>query len=234
MNAEADTKAIAITRANSSCVDDSGQRIFVTVGKSFTIESTAPVRRVYIDNPKVIRSFSSTERQIIIFAKSAGGSGLILWDTAGQPRTYYVHSNLDVSELNQTLATKLPGIAVNAASYGDKIHLRGTVSSSAEYDEVVKLASMYSASIINELRVIAGKPTQVQLKLRIVEIDRSRMEQFGLNFFAAGGSTQAGLTTQQFATSVIPSNNTTGTSLSVSDPLNLLLYSSKLHAGVTI
>jgi pilus assembly protein CpaC len=69
--------------------------------------------------------------------------------------------------------------------------------------------------------------------LRIIEVDRTRLEQFGVNFFALG-NTLANSSTQQFSTTVVPANSTTGSSLTVSDPLNLLLYSAKLNAGVTV
>jgi pilus assembly protein CpaC len=70
--------------------------------------------------------------------------------------------------------------------------------------------------------------------LRIVEVDRTRLEQFGVNFFALGGSTLGGTTTQQFASTVLQSTSGGSSAITVSDPLNMLLYSAKLNAGVTV
>jgi len=72
---------------------------------------------------------------------------------------------------------------------------------------------------------------QVQLKLRIVEVDRTRLNQLGVNIFSPGiGSTMGSTSTQQYSTTSTGS----GTSLSVSDPLNIFLYNSKLNVGVTV
>jgi pilus assembly protein CpaC len=86
---------------------------------------------------------------------------------------------------------------------------------------------------VSGVKVLIPPIRQVQLKLRIIEVDRTRLEQFGVNFFALG-NTLANTSTQQFSTTVVPANATTGASLTVSDPLNLLLYSARLNAGVTV
>jgi pilus assembly protein CpaC len=70
---------------------------------------------------------------------------------------------------------------------------------------------------------------QVELKLRIVEVDRTRLEQLGINIFA-GGRTAVGTTTGQFPSSVAGG----GTSLTVSNPLDIFLYNAKLNVGLTV
>jgi len=67
------------------------------------------------------------------------------------------------------------------------------------------------------------------LKLRIVEVDRTRMDQLGVNIFS-GGRTAIGTSTQQFSNTITGS----GSSLSVSDPMNIFLYNSKLNVGMTV
>jgi pilus assembly protein CpaC len=89
--------------------------------------------------------------------------------------------------------------------------------------------------VINSSRV-----KQVRLKVRIVELDRSKLAQFGFNFFSAGGNNLASTTTGQFAstmtvTSGQGSGSTVGAkSVAVANPLNFSLYSSKLNIGATL
>jgi pilus assembly protein CpaC len=71
---------------------------------------------------------------------------------------------------------------------------------------------------------------QVELKLRIVEVDRTRMNQLGVNIFAGGRTAMGSTSTQQFGSTATGS----GSSLSVSDPLNIFLYNSKLNVGLTV
>ncbi len=96
-------------------------------------------------------------------------------------------------------------------------------------DAAVKMASQYAKEVVNSIRIDPVHGKQVQLKLRIVEVDRTRLEQLGINIFA-GGRTAVATTTGQFSSTATGS----GSSLSVSDPLNILLYNAKLDVGLTI
>jgi pilus assembly protein CpaC len=91
------------------------------------------------------------------------------------------------------------------------------------------MASQYAKDVVNSIRIDPVHGKQVQLKLRIVEVDRTRLEQLGINIFA-GGRTAVATTTGEFPSSASGS----GSSLSVSDPLNVLLYNAKLDVGLTI
>ncbi|WP_317890979.1 type II and III secretion system protein family protein [Granulicella arctica] len=96
------------------------------------------------------------------------------------------------------------------------------------------MAISYSKDTINALRVIPIHGRQVQLKLRIIEVDRSKAEQFGINFFT-GGRTASSTSTQQFPTSVNTSSSSgSGASVSISNPLNFFLYNYKLNLGMTL
>jgi len=82
---------------------------------------------------------------------------------------------------------------------------------------------------------------QVRLKVRIVELDRSKLAQFGFNFFSAGGNNLATTSTGAFASTLTATTGSSGTgssvgtkSVAVSNPLNFSLYSSKLNIGATL
>jgi pilus assembly protein CpaC len=77
---------------------------------------------------------------------------------------------------------------------------------------------------------------QVQLKLRIVEVDRTKMEQYGINLAGLSGNLPFNVTTGQFPSSITstPATGTTPATATVSDMMNLFLYSSKLNLGTTI
>jgi len=67
------------------------------------------------------------------------------------------------------------------------------------------------------------------LKLRIVEVDRTKLDQLGINIFA-GSRTAIATSTGQFGGAAVGE----GSTLSVSDPLNLFLYNAKINVGATI
>jgi pilus assembly protein CpaC len=50
------------------------------------------------------------------------------------------------------------------------------------------MAEQYSKDVSNSLVINSSRVKQVRLKVRIVELDRSKLAQFGFNFFSAGGN----------------------------------------------
>ena len=209
------------------------EMVHLVIGKSIVFTTERPLRRIYVGDHKVLSAYSSGSREEIISAKGYGVSTLILWDVLDRRTVYTVSADLDTESLTQALVSALPGARMSVTASGDRVFLSGTVSSDIEVEQAAKIATAFTKDVINALRVQSIHGRQVELKLRIVEVDRSRLEQYGVNFFALGSSTLGNSSTQQFATTVIPATTAQSTPL-VSDPLNLLLYSSKLNAGVTI
>ena len=209
------------------------QALHLVVGRSIVLTSDRPLRRVYLGDRKVLSSYSPGLREEIITAKSCGVSTLILWDVAGRRTVYNVFADLDTESLVQAVDSALPGATISITARGERVYLSGTVGSDVEMEQAVKIATAYTRDVVNAIRIQAVHGRQIELKLRIVEVDRTRMEQYGVNFFALGSSTLSNTSTQQFVTTVIPATSSQSTP-TVSDPLNLLLYSSKLSAGVTV
>jgi pilus assembly protein CpaC len=203
--------------------------LHVPVGRSLVLTTDVALRRVYVGDPKVLHSFASGAKEDVITARMCGVSTLLLWDAAGGRRMYTVYADLDTDGLSRAIADAMPDANVSVSAKTSRVYLAGTVSSDAAADAVGKLAAIYSKDVVNGVRVLAVHSRQIELKLRIVEIDRSRMQQYGLNFFALGGSALANTSTQQFS-----STAASGPPVTISDPLNILLFSSKLNAGVTI
>jgi pilus assembly protein CpaC len=213
-----------------------GDSVHLAVGHSVVLTTAAPLKRVYVGNPTVLQTFPSGASEIVLTAKSAGVSSMILWDTAGGHRLYSVSSDIDPDGLRNSLAEAFPastGAAIRAEAIEGKVYLTGTVATDAASDAAVKLAALYSKDVVNSLRVLPVHGKQVQLKLRIVEVDRTKLEQFGINIFA-GGRTSVGATTQQFGGATTTTSTSGGSSMSISDPLNLFLYNAKLNVGLSI
>ncbi|HEY0784403.1 MAG TPA: pilus assembly protein N-terminal domain-containing protein, partial [Acidobacteriaceae bacterium] len=210
-----------------------GDVLHVPVGRSVLLTSAAPLRRIYVGNPAVVQSYTSGQREVVITAKAPGVSSMVLWDTAGGHRLYTVSADIDPESLRSSLDEAFPGGVVHAESSAGKIFLSGVVATDAASDAAFKLASLYGKDVVNSLHVSNAKLKQVQLKLRIVEVDRTRLEQLGINFFSSGKNTSVS-GTQQFGTTSITPNPSGGGLISLTDPLNLLLFSSSLGVGVNI
>ena len=165
---------------------------------------------------------------------------MILWDETGHTQSYLVSSDVDVEDLALSMRRAMPAEDVQVHSRESHIVLAGTVSSDAKSEAAAKLAGLYSKEVTNSLAVNRALIKQVKLKVRIVEVDRSKQNQFGFNFFGGGGSLISNTTTQQFQANptitpgTVSSTTVTPTTLTVSDALNFLLFSSKLNVGAAL
>ncbi len=207
--------------------------IHLTVGHSRVLSSKVPLKRVYVGDPAVIHTFNSGANEVLITAKSAGASSLALWDAKGTRYVYSVAADVDTTSLREALAGALPFSKVRIHANQAKTILDGYVDTAADLETVSKVASSYSKDVLNNIQIAEVKETQVELKLRIIEIDRTKLEQFGLNIFSSGNNT-TGATTQQFGAVQYTPNPATGSNTLTFDPLNLLFYSASSHAGVTV
>ncbi|HEX3987123.1 MAG TPA: type II and III secretion system protein family protein [Acidobacteriaceae bacterium] len=234
--------AAAVTAASlsgglGSSASDIGDPLHLVIGHSMFVNTDSRLKRVYVSNPDVLDSYTSSPHQIVITARAPGVSSLILWDEDGKSQSYLVNSDMDVTGLRSALREAFPSDTIRVEGRGDQVGLAGTVTSQKDDDAVVKLAGMFSKNVADSLLVAEPHTPQVRLKVRVVEIDRSRAFQLGFNFFSAGKNTAATSTGQFPAITVGPGASSGGGSsdlLAVSSLLNLFYYNADHNVGAAI
>jgi len=226
---EADAPGAQVSNGLSSHAQPTGETLHLVVGRSMFLNTATRLRRIYVGNPAVLDSVTDSPTRIVITAKAPGVSSLLLSDELGRAQVYLVVADVDVKGLQHDLDETYPTEHLKAEGQEGRVSVSGTVSSDASVDAVLKLASLYSKDVANSLSVNPAHVKQVRLQVRFVEIDRSKLNQFGVNFFS-GGKNISNTTTGQFPTTP----TITPSSFQISDPLNILFYNSSLNVGVVI
>jgi pilus assembly protein CpaC len=206
--------------------------LHLIVGRSFFLNSADKLRRVYVSNPAVLDAMTASPFEVVITAKAAGTSSLVMWSVTGQPKIYTVLADVDVAGLRDSVAQALPGDHVEVEAQEGRIHLTGVVDSDAASDEAARLAAIYSKDVVNSLVVDPRHLPQVQLQVRIAEIDRSKLTEFGINLFSLGNNSGA-ITTGQFSPPSYTSQNGSNSAV-ISDYLNLFYFNFAHGLGTTI
>lgn len=188
-----------------------GEPLHILVGRSMFVNTESRIRRIYVSNPDVLDSFTSSPRQIVVTAKTPGVSSVVLWDETGASHSYLINSDVDVTGLNKAIQDAFPSGSIRAEGHGAEVALTGMVPDTATSDAAFKLAGLYSKDVANSLVLAVPHIPQVKLKVRVVEIDRSRATQLGFNFFGNNGAHTFNTTTSQFG-AVSAENSTTTTS----------------------
>ncbi len=141
--------------------------------------------------------------------------------------------DVDVAGLRESLSQALPIDRINVEAQEGKLFLSGLVGSDAEADIATKLASVYSKEIVNSLVVDPRHKPQVQLKVRFAELDRSKLDAFGINIFGLNGQNIGSGTTQQFGPPSFQTQGATQTA-TFSDFLNLFYFNLKNGVGASL
>ncbi len=197
----APTAMASVARAASDA-----KTLHVMVGHSIFIDTKSRLRRVYVADSAVLNSVTLTPNQIIVTAMTPGISSLTLLDEAGQAQSYVISSDIDIDGLRSAMSEIVRGDSVKIDGIGGRVTLTGKVASDAVADSALKLASLYSKEVTNALTVQAVHPKQVRLQVRILEVDRTKALQLGINLFNPGGNTSflAATTTSQYPSTATP------------------------------
>jgi len=221
-----------------------GQALHVFVGKSVVINLQSPVTRILSSNPAIIDTLATSPTQVVVEGKAAGSSSLILWDATGHSQMLDVTVDVNVSKLRSAIEQTYPGQTVAVQSDGAHLILTGTVSDAKIVDDIGKMAAAYSAGVVNSLVVAPVHEQQVLLEVKFAEVDRTKLQQFGINFFSTGaGNTPGSVSTQQFGPPSVTGDVTSAigaplkgfsSSFHFNDLLNLFVFRPDLNLGATI
>jgi pilus assembly protein CpaC len=234
-----DAVSIPDAMSSTSRIAAEGKALHVTVGHSIFIDTKSRLRRVYVTDAAILNSVTLSPTELVVTAMNPGISSLTLLDESGRAQSYVVSSDLDIDGLRVAMSQAMHGDTVKVEGSGERVTLSGTVPSDALSDTAVKLAGLYSKEVANAITVRPVHPKQVRLEVRILEVDRSKLLQLGINLFNPGGNTNwlASTTTSQYPSTATLSPSTGGSAIGTlltSSPLNFMLYSAKLNLGTTI
>jgi pilus assembly protein CpaC len=220
-------------------MSDSGlEKVHIVVGHSLLIRTGSRVKRILTGNPAIIESVVTSPAELVVTAKEAGSSSLMLWDEKGQHRTLDVFADLDVSSLRNSLDQSFPRSNVDVQSEAGRIILIGWVPNPSIADQMLKMAGSYSKDVVNGLSIAPPllHPKQIMLKVRFAEADRSKLTEFGFNLFSTGATNTIGaVSTGQFGPiATATAGGSGGNVFNLSSLLNIFLFRPDINLGATI
>jgi len=225
--------------------------IDLLVGRSTILNVGAPIARVSLTVPEVADAMVTAPQQLLIHGKTPGTISLFVWDRAGGIKTYEVNVRRDLKQLVEQMTHLFPGEPISVVGSGKDVILSGTVTSKYVIDKAADVAAGYvdkKENVVNLLKQQEGiASNQVMLRVRFAEVSRSALQELGVNLFTGATGYKdiiARTTTQQFAApdfvelnrTASLDNTLTGASgrFSLSDFLNLFIFSNKYNVGMVI
>lgn len=232
---------------NLQAPQDLPAELHVLVGKSVILNSPQILKRVSVSDPAIASAVTVSPTQVLLNGLAAGKASLILWNEQEKSMAYDLQVELDVVGLRDTISQLFPNENIQVSQSGASILLTGAASTKDVADRAVSVAQTQSKSVISlltNLQLTTGGQGQVLLQVRFAEVDRSAIQQLGINIFSTGAANTPGaISTGQFSPpstqaqvrGQIPATlEGFGSTFTLSDLLNIFIFRPDLNLGVTI
>ncbi len=168
-----------------------GDPIIIELSEGQLLRLDRAMASVFIANPNIADVSAKSSRMLYLFGKSVGTTTLFALDADDNViANVTVTVNHNLSQLQIALDRLVPNGMISTLSIDGAIVLSGMVETATEAENARRLAARFvgeGGEVINRLAVTA--PNQVNLRVRIVEVSREIVNQFGLNWdvFVDGG-----------------------------------------------
>lgn len=144
------------------------------------------VAEIFVANPDIADVQVDNTSGAYIYGRKTGSTTVMVTDIYGK---VILHLNLnityDLEQLRNTIRNNYPNDSVTIESSPQGIILGGTVSSSEKSKDIENIAKGYLTGkdkLVNRISIPSS--TQILLKVKIAEVNRDVLNQFGINWGA--------------------------------------------------
>ena len=148
------------------------------------LEQTNRIRYVEGFDPDKIDPKAMSPYRVRLRALAPGVTTVKLIDEFDNIRNIEVFVEPDTRELSAYLQRLFPSSSIEVVGIRDGVVLRGWVTEPAQIPEIMAVAEQFY-EIVQPQLTVAG-PSQVQLRVKVMEVQRSKLRELGFNFLMTG------------------------------------------------
>ena len=190
-----------------------GKHINVGLNKSIVIETPVDVRDVLVSSPAIADAVVRSSRRVYIIGMAIGQANVVLFDgRGGQIASFEINVARDNGALAALLRRMIPGSNITVEGVGEAVALSGSVRNPADAEKAMDLAANYVGDRKKVSNYISAQAReQVQLRVRVAEVERSVLKQLGVNLqgtFDRANKFVSGITQNPFSATLLNLSNT--------------------------
>jgi pilus assembly protein CpaC len=232
-------RAETVMRSNSESAQQSGevpQALHLLVGRSLIITSPSRIKRVSLADPAIAEAIVVSPTQVLVNGKAPGGVSLIIWDENEQSQAFEVSVDIDVLSLTEKIHEVFPSEPVVVETSKDVVMLSGKISSAAVADKILEVVKGTTPKVTSLMEIPASPPGEILLEVKFAEVDKTALQQLGINILSLPGAKNVGvISTQQFSPpQLVSGSNGVGSAIGVSNLLNIFLFRPDINLALTI
>lgn len=194
----------------------------VLVGQSRVITFDRAIERFSVSNPEIAEAVLVSGNQVVVNGKAFGQVNFIAWEKgSAQFIVFDVYVRTNLSLIDSQIRALFPKDDIRLSQANGSVVISGTVSDpriAAQADSVIQAAGFKT---VNLLESPVKDLKQVQLLVRVAEVNRTRMRELGSSYAYQSSSGVGG-----FANAGGPGNLSSvanGVLAGTFSPLNLLI-----------
>ncbi len=155
----------------------------VLVGQSRVINFDRPVGRFSVSNPEIAEAVLVTPDQVLVNGKAFGQVNFIAWEqTGGQYLVFDVYVRTNLSLIDSQIRALFPKDDIRLSQANGSVVISGSVGdakTALQVDNVVQAAGFKT---VNMLNTPVKSVAQVQLEVRVAEVNRNKMRDYSTSF----------------------------------------------------
>jgi pilus assembly protein CpaC len=165
------------------------ETLTLSQGTGTLVRLSGPMSDVFVANDTIADVQVRSATQLYVFGKGRGET--TVYATGKNGRVVYaanVRVGNNISSVGEMLTLAMPEASIQATPMNNLVLLTGTVASPTDVEEAQRLVQAYvgeGTQVISRLR--SAVPLQVNLKVKIAEINRSLAKDIGVNLLGQSG-----------------------------------------------
>ena len=176
-----------------SAAESDGHFVRIGLNKSIVIRLPAEAHDVIVGNPEIVDAVVRSKNTAYLFARTIGQTNIFFFDKGGQQiLNLDLEVAIDAMALQNLMQRSIPGTKITVDTVEQQCCASAARANAAEaklaediaqnFADIAKLPEAAMLGIVNTIK-ITGED-QVMLKVRIVEVQRDVLKQFGVDLQA--------------------------------------------------
>lgn len=155
----------------------------VLVGQSRVINFDKPVGRFSVSNPEIAEAVLVTPNQVLVNGKAFGQVNFIAWEqSGGEYLVFDVYVRANLSLIDSQIRALFPKDDIRLSQANGSVVISGNTTNpqtAAQVDSVVQAAGFKT---VNMLASPVKNVAQVQLQVRVAEVNRNKLRDYSTSF----------------------------------------------------
>src|ERR1700752_607421 len=158
----------------------------VLVGQSRVINFDRPVGRFSVSNPDIAEAVLVTPDQVLVNGKAFGQVNFIAWEqTGGQFLVFDVYVRANLSLIDSQIRALFPKEDIRLSQANGSVVISGSVKDSATAAQVQSVVEAANFKTVNMLTSPTANASQIQLEVRVAEVNRNKLRDYGTSFLSS-------------------------------------------------